>query len=445
MTVDVAIVGGGLSGLSAAMELVLQGVHVALFEQSPRLGGRCYSYPDKKTGDIVDNGQHVLLGAYKHTLRYLEIVGTRDSLKKQPTLLLPLHHPVKGFTELKLPSLPRPLHLTAGMLKFKLLSLKERRQLLNVGVALRRWNARLEEELSSLTVSEWLIQLKQSRVAQECLWYPLAVSIMNEVPQHASALLFGRSLKAAFFGSTSDASILLPTIGQSELYVDGAERILRHKKAKIFMNAEVSTLEVLHSNVKGVRLKNGTCCFAGAVISAVPYFGVKKIIPPNFHHTVPFSNVELFQSSPIVSLHLWFDAEFMEADFTGLIGKRLQWVFNRRRIMGSRGRGSSYLSAVVSGAHDIVDLSKTRLVQIACEDLKDVFPAYARAKLLHSVVIKEKRATFSPTNETEPFRPAAETPIRNFFLAGDWTDTGLPATIEGAILSGVNAAKIISG
>lgn len=443
MKTDVVIIGGGLGGLAAAVELASNGVRVMLVEQAPRLGGRCYSYVDKKTGDIVDNGQHVLLGVYKHTLRYLETVGTRSSLRAQKSLSLPLYHPVKGLTELKIRLLPRPFHLTVGMLQFKALTLNERQQLLKVGFALRRWDHALERELASLTVDQWLTRLHQGAAALACIWHPLAISIMNEIPDRASALLFARSLKAAFLGKKSDSSMLIPMIGQSELYVNGAEEFLRRHGARIIVNSEVETIEIGERRARGVRLKDGTRYPAEFVISAVPYFGLRKIVPKDYRSIAPFDVGERFDSSPIVSIHCWFDADADELEFCGLIGRHVQWLFNRRRIMGDTKQRPAYLSAVISGAHDIVDLPKSEILRVVLDDVKRVLPGCNASTLVHSVIIKEKRATFSPTNEIESLRPSTETPVRNLFLAGDWTATGLPATIEGAVMSGVKAAQAV--
>ena len=441
MKSDVVIIGGGLSGLAAAVDLASRGARVALFERSPKLGGRCYSTIDKKTGDVVDNGQHVLLGAYRHTLQYLETIGTRSFLKHEPALSLLFHHPDKGIVALKVGSLPRPFHLTAGMLQFKALSLKERRQLLNVGVALTRWNQNREKELSLLTVRQWLQQLHQSEAAMNALWSPLAVSIMNEQPDRASAVLLARSLRAAFLGTKSDSAVLLPTVGQTELYVNGAVELLKRSKAHVCVNAAVGSIDIARGVMKGVTLKDGTHHAADAVISAVPHFGLRGIVPEQWRSELPFANGSRFESSPIISFHLWYDANVPEFDFIGLIGGRVQWLFNKRRIMGGGQNRPAYLSAVISGAHEFIDLSAQNLVSIAVEDVRRVIPSCNPAALVHSVVIKEKRATFSPTNEVESLRPSTETPVKGLYLAGDWTNTGLPATIEGAVMSGVHAAQ----
>lgn len=445
MTTDVVVVGGGLSGLAAAVQLSLDGARVILIEQANKLGGRAYSYIDKKTGDVVDNGQHVLVGAYHHTLRYLELIGTRDCLSANDaaTLRLHFHHPEKGVDSFALPSVPHPLQIPAAIFKYRLLSFQDRQKLLNVGLKLKSWNHSLEEKLRKLTVAEWLESLHQSEEAKHSFWFPIAISVMNELPQKASALLFARSLKNTFLGKKSDATLFIPSVGQSELYVASAERILNNHHSRILLNTEVIALVVDKGKASGVKLKNGRQIKARAVIAAVPYFAATRLLPENLRKTDPFLHFKKFTASPIVSIHLWFDREIMDKEFIGLIERNVQWLFNRRRILRESGKPENYISAIISGAHNYVDMSKEQLVKMAVGDIASTFPSAAKASLVHSVVIKEKRATFSPTNKVEPLRPAQRTPIENFFLAGDWTDTGLPPTIEGAVMSGFRCAELV--
>ncbi len=440
MMSDVIIIGGGLSGLAAAVELATRGAKVTLYEQSLKLGGRCYSYTDETTGDVVDNGQHVLVGAYHNTLRYLEMIGTRSFLKEQTKLELPFYHPEKGFSTFKVSSLPKPLDLTAGMLQFSLLSFGERMKLLNVGLDLQTWDATKEESLKSLSIDQWLTGLKQSDEAKKCFWNPIAVSVMNELPEQASALLFARSLRATFLGKKSDSAILVPTIGQTELYVHGAEELLKKHKASVYINKGVERIVFERGKVLGVEVE-GKVVNADAVVSSVPYFAIPALIGEHVNIIPSLDDVGKFKSVPIVSIHCWFDKEFMDYDFVGLIDLKLQWVFNRRRLMNESGKKTSYISAVISGAYETVGMSKDELVRLAIEDLQKSFPKCKEATLVHSVVIKEKRATFSSSNDIEDFRPNTETGIKNLFLAGDWTNTGLPATIEGAVGSGFRVAE----
>ena len=438
---DVAIIGGGVSGLAAAVELSRRGAKVALIEQTEKLGGRCYSYIDPSTGDIVDNGQHILVGAYRHTLRYLEMIGARSRLRAAGNLYLPLHHPEKGFAEFELVSLPHPLDVTAGMLKFRLLTLAERRRLLNIAKTLQSWDDATTGMLAQLTVDEWLTREAQSDNAKNCLWFPIALSVMNEIPQRASALLFAASLRDTFLGESNDSQILIPSVGQSELYVEGALRLLRENNAVILTGTEVEAIISEMNSVRGVGLNNGQTIRSRSVISAIPYFALSQILPQSLLREPPFHRLQEFRSSPIVAIHLWFNADIMPMEYVGLIGTKIQWLFNRRKLIDHAGRYEGYLTAIISGAHGEVILSKQELVALALKEIRQVFPASEHARLVHSLVIKEKRATFSATNEVETLRPPTRTPLENFLLAGDWTDTGLPATIEGAVMSGFTAAE----
>jgi squalene-associated FAD-dependent desaturase len=439
MIYDVAVVGGGLSGLAAAVRLTINGARVILIEQANKLGGRAYSYTDKKTSDIVDNGQHVLAGAYRCTLQYLKTIGTRDLLTLPEDFHLHFHHPEKGFATFTFDSVP--FGITYAALRLQMLSFVERLRLLNAGLQLRTWNEDLEATLRQLTVAEWLQSIRQSEDVNRSFWYPIAVSVMNESPEKASALLFARSLHNTFFADISNAKILIPRVGQSELYVNGATSLFASRGTKVLLNTETQSLSIYRGKANGVILKDEKRVRANTVIIAVPYFALRKLCTEKLLEEITVK-VKKFASSPIVSVHLWFDRPIMDRDFVGLIGRRVQWVFNRRRIMREHDKPENYLSAIMSGAHEYVDLPKEKLIRIAAADIATAYPSTHRAKLIHSIVIKEKRATFSPTNEVEPLRPSSQTSVENLYLAGDWTNTGLPPTIEGAIMSGFRCAEL---
>jgi squalene-associated FAD-dependent desaturase len=442
MRADVVILGGGLSGLAAAIELSGNGRAVTIVEQAPRLGGRCYSYVDRTTGDVVDNGQHVLIGAYHETLRYLEAIGTRAYLRASPALRLMMHHPSKGFCRFEVRPLPRPLHLTAAMLRYSALSLRDRTSLLRVGADLQRKSAEGDQMLGRLTVDQWLTRLNQSAEAKRSLWNPIAISVMNEIPERASALLFARSLRAAFLGKKSDSAILIPSIGQTELYVTPARKLLAKRGGKILLNAEVTGMHAKGGRIDRIVLRNGKEFAPSCVVSALPAYALERIIPAGGDGARMRPGYTKLSYAPIVSMHLWYDKNFMDEPVVGSIGTTLQWIFNRRLLLDDAGKSPAFVSAVISGAYDAVGLSKRDLVKTAQEELAALFPESRSAKLLHAVVIKEKRATFSPTNDINELRPGAKTEYENLALAGDWTDTGLPATIEGAIMSGYAAASL---
>ncbi|MBA4311111.1 MAG: hypothetical protein C0417_00625 [Chlorobiaceae bacterium] len=440
MVYDSIIIGGGLSGLAAAVKLADGGKKIALFEQAPRLGGRCYSFVDKTTGDIVDNGQHLLVGAYYNLMEYLDLIGTRNLLSSQPRSKVIFFEAKRGMSAFSLKELPKPLNLLFGLFNYKHLNPIDRLKLLRIGIELFNWAASTELRLKKLTIDEWLDQQRQSEDARKYLWHPLAISIMNESPKIASALLFARALRATFLGSKNDSAILMPAVGQSDLYSEPAIRFLENHSAEIFINKQVASLFLRDGEIKGVKLQGGEIIESKSVVSAVNSHAFSDIIPEEWKREKPFCDIEKIQSSPIVSVNLWFDNDFMDIDSIGLIGGNIHWFFNRRRIISSE-KKTGYLSGVISAARDYVNLTNEEITGLALKEIHGIFPQSKKSKLINSLVIREKRATISATVDAEILRPGVESQINNFFIAGDWTNTGLPATIEGAVLSGFKAAS----
>ena len=423
----VVIVGGGLSGLAAAVDLVAAGVPVLLLEQRPAAGGRACSYTDPATGDTIDNGQHVLIAGYARTFAYLDRIGARHLTATQPRPVLPFHHPDRGFLEFRLPALPAPLHLFWGIMTTPLLRLPDRLRLLRAGGALRR-----SEAVSGDTITRWLDDRHQSAEARRCFWEPLAVAIMNEQMDRAPASLFLRTLRTAFLDHWSSAALVFPRAGLSTVFVDPACAFIERHGGVVRCAADVVSLQTGGGAVTGVTLKGGERISCGAVILAVPPARTADLWPPDIPLPVNIDVMAPAAASPIISIHLWFEQPFMDRDVLGLIGRRVHWIFRREH----------HLSATISAAYALVGLSNEELVNITVEDLRTVFGG-AVGIPVHAVVLREKRATFSATPENVGRRPGPVTAANNLLLAGDWTDTGLPATIEGAIRSGQTCARLI--
>jgi monoamine oxidase len=269
---------------------------------------------------------------------------------------------------------------------------------------------------------------------------------MNERPEAASALLFARAMRRAFFGKDADSRMLIPTVGQTELYVSGALGYLRSRGSLVRTNAGVAAVLAEGRRATGVRLRDGAVVRAGSVVPTAPPWALAGLLPPGGPAAEIRAAAQGVSASPIVSATLWYDRPFMEGTALGLIGKRFQWVFNRRALLGEGNGKGGCVSCVISAAREEVRMPAGAIASLAAEELRSVFPSAARSGLVHAVVVKEKRATFSPTPGTEERRPPTETPVGGLFLAGDWTDTGLPATIEGAVASGyAAAARVLRG
>ncbi len=429
----VIVVGGGVSGLAAAALLTARGIHTHVLEQKPVLGGRTFSFVDATTGDTVDNGQHVLIAGYERTLALLRRVGALDLLAIQDHPALLFHHSTKGFHWLRLPPLPSPFHLTWGLLRFTLLSRPDRWRALRAGIAIYTTPDAQARIPGELTVERWLDRLGQSVECKRSLWEPLALAIMNEQIAQASAQVFVHTLRAAFLRGWHGAAMAIPRVGLSELYADPVRRFITSHGGTVSCGMDVVGLQVEDGSVKGVRVRNGDVLPCEAAIVAVPPNKLAALLPEEVRGHPHYAGLQSVAPSPIISISLWFEHDFMGDEFVGLVERTVQWVFNKRRISNQTGR-RGHVVAVISAAYDQVSLSNEELTRIALEDLRSAYPM-CPAEPTHALVLREKRATFPSTPRSEQYRPPQRTPLRNLFLAGDWTSTGYPATIEGAVVS----------
>jgi squalene-associated FAD-dependent desaturase len=437
---EVVIIGGGFAGLSAGVVLAGAGWRVRLLEEKPYLGGRARSFRDSATGSVVDNGQHIFMGCYHSTIRFLKTLGTLDRIRFQPRLQVNFLDLRRRRTALVCPDLPSPWHLFFGVMSSRSFSLKEKVQVLRLGRALGSGKRRGDGQ-EAMTVSEWLTRHKQSRNLQRNFWDLLCIAAMNEDPRVASAALFERVLRLALLTSPTDSRLGIAQAGLSDCYVREAATYIEARGGSVETGCSVSQILINGTVCEGVELADGKKQGVSVVVSAVPWYQFANLMPKEVLDKEPyFFGASALRPAPIISINLWFDRQVTDLDFVGLRGTTMQWLFNKGRIFGA---GGSYISLVLSGAHQHVARTKEELLALALSDLRALLPEMREAKLLHSLVLKERYATFSPTSEAEPLRPGARTPVRGLYLAGDWTDTGLPATIEGAVQSGYAAAEAV--
>jgi squalene-associated FAD-dependent desaturase len=439
---DVIVIGGGFAGLSAGVALADEGFRVTVLEKRALLGGRAYSYEDAVTGDIVDNGQHAMMGCYHETLRFLDRIDARERLLIQAAPRITMLDPERGAGTIACPALPNPLHLAAGILGYRLLDVGDRLRVLAGGLRLLAMQRRGDSRLAAMTVEQALDRLGQSPAARRAFWYPLAIATLNEDPSIAAADLLAEVMVRAFLSGKDDARFVLAKVGLSELYTTGARRFIEERGGKVETKAHVVFVGIRDGEVTHLELRDGRRLRADAYVSAMPPHGLAPVLPATLRREIPGLDGERLGTSPIVSVHLWLDRPVLAHDFVGLVGTRTHWIFNRDRITGREQRNRNYLAFVTSGARALVDLENERLIAIALEDLQRVLPAARAATVTHAQVVKEKTATMSPTVAAARLRPGTTSPLGNLFLAGDWIDTGLPATIESAVQSGHQAAAL---
>ncbi|MEP7271753.1 MAG: hydroxysqualene dehydroxylase HpnE [Acidobacteriota bacterium] len=434
------IIGGGFSGLAAAVELATHNREVILLERRSFLGGRAYSFTDRTTGDTIDNGQHLLMGCYHDTIGFLKRIGASGNLKFQKRTRVEFLHPTAGSATFSCPKLPAPMHLLAGLARLSSLRWTDRLAALRVGLAAQ--NGRYEE-LADVTVREWLSGLGQSRRIQERFWDPLALATLNESPARASADMFVRVIHDAFLTTYSDSQIVISRVGLSDLYTRDAARFIEGRGGTVRLNADVERIDFSRDRATTVVLRGGERLEGRSVTSAVPPGALARMLPDEVTSSWKgFRDLGAFRSSPIVSINLWYDREVTTLEFAGLQDSRVDWVFNKNAISGKQSQ-RQHLALVISGAHAVSRLTKDELIQLGDQEVRRFFPSARQARLLHSFVVREHEATISHTVGVARLRPPQQTPMSNFFLAGDWTQTGLPATIEGAVRSGQICARSI--
>ena len=437
---DILIIGGGFAGLAAGVEMARAGKRVRLLEQKPHLGGRARSFADATTGSVVDNGQHLFMGCYHATRKFLETIGMADRVRFQPNLAVNFLDADSRLTALECPDLPSPWHLLTGVVRSGSFSAGEKWEVIQLGRALDAKN-QAANGASRLSVTEWLEKMGQSENIRRKFWDLLCIAALNEDPKVASAGLFQRVLKLALFASPEDSCLGIARAGLSECYTEAASGYIESHGGEVLLERNVTGLNISSQRCEGVRLGSGEAVDAGAVVSAVPWTQFVSLLPPDLLRNEPyFTNILSLRPAPIISINLWFDRAITDLEFAGLRGTTIQWLFNKGKILGT---GEHYYSLVLSGAHDHVARNKEDLLAVALADLGMLLPESHNAKLIHSLILKERFATFSPSWDAEQMRPTTKSPVEGLYMAGDWTATGLPATIEGAVQSGFAAAKEI--
>jgi squalene-associated FAD-dependent desaturase len=443
---DVVIIGGGFAGLSAGVALAGRGFRVALLESKPVLGGRAYSFVDPESGDSVDNGQHVLMGCYSATLDFLKKIGTRDKLIFHQNLKIEMLERGDGRAWLRTAPIPGPFHMSVALLRYRHLSPWERIGLVAGGLRMLKMRRHDRARLEGSTVAELMDALGQSARARRCFWYPLTIATLNEDPAIASAALLAEVLKRAFFSRRSDSAFVYSRVGLSDLYCTAAAGFIEKRGGVVAARATVEALEMGSDGaLAAARLRDGRRLEAANFVSAVPPPQLLKILPAEAAGDPFFTRLNGLGSSPIICVHVWLDREVTDSPFVGFIGTTTQWLFNKRRIFAEHGeRHPGYLSFVISGARGLVNRSNEELLDLVLGDLRMMIPGARNANVVKALVLKEKHATIAPDPQSHQLRPPTATPLGNLFLAGDWVQTGLPATIESAVASGQAAAAAVA-
>lgn len=376
------------------------------------------------------------MGCYHEALQLLEQLGTRDLLALQASLSVEFRNTNGTQASLTAPStIPSPLNVLIAMLRFKPLRFSERLGLIRLGL-----HTRFKGPKENETVEAYLGRLGQSQQTRRLLWDPIVLATLNTVPAEASATMFAQVMRLGFLGSGQDSKLGLPRAGLSQLFGNPAKHLIAQKGGIVITGSPV--IEVIKQDDEFCVVTRSKGEFrTKTLISALPWRGFNSLIAP----LLPHQNTATpdVRHNPIVSAYLWFDRNLHHVpEFAAMSGGMVEWVFNRRAIVPEPNEQyPGLLCCVISAANQLTLLTNAKLVAIAEQELRNAFPEIGEAQLLTAQVIKEKHATFAATLATEAARPKTYSGLPGLYLAGDWTATGLPGTIEGAVQSGTAAAK----
>lgn len=412
-----------------------------VLEARNRLGGRATAFTDRATGEWVDNGQHVLLGCYRDTFDFLETIGAGDRVRRTTRLSVDFVEFDGTRSRLECPPLPPPWHLVAGAWRWSALGWRDRLALLRMGAPLgaatTHWRNPSQAAPTSPdeTVAQWLNRHGQTPRLRELLWDPLALAALNQPADVAAAAPFARVLAEMFGGGADAAAIVLPAVPLHQLYAEPARAFIESRGGAVMLGA-TAAVEIDRDHVSRVNVGDRSW-IADAVILAVPWFALDQTLTGDRDGVRDILEAARGTApSPIVTVNLWYDRPVLNVPFLGLPGRSMQWVFDKQAVFGGT---AAHLSLVASGAPELSARTNDDLIATADKEIREALPPATAAQRVNATVIREPRATFSLA-PGQPRRPSNRTEVQGLWLAGDWTDTALPATIEGAVRSGHQAA-----
>jgi squalene-associated FAD-dependent desaturase len=459
----VAIAGGGLAGLAAACALADSGFRVTLFEKRPFLGGRASSYEHPGTGEVVDNCQHVLFRVCTNLIEFYRRIGVANQIRWFDHMNF--IEPGGRISVMKSSPLPAPLHTAPSFFGFPFLTAADKIAISSALVPLTLTRPRDTGE----SFQQWLDRHGQTKNAVARFWHPILISALSEeldrISVSAAAQVVRESMK-----SPGARQMGVPTVPLTDLYNAAAD----------YVRARGGVLHFRTSVEAFATQDSGVCLRAGGqdeafdyLVAALPFDALDRLLPETAESAPLRENISHFENSPITGIHLWFDRQISDLDHAVLLDRTIQWMFHKSRLQPMRrerenginesGRAAlgdrvsvaenngalapeagSYIELVVSSSKTLIEKSRAEIVELALTEVREFFPAARLASLVKSTVIKEVNATYSPRPGIDTHRPGAKTAWPRVFLAGDWTATGWPATMEGAVRSGYLAAEALS-
>jgi len=439
---SVVVVGGGLAGIAAAVKLSNWGVSTTLIETRKRLGGRATSFVDPKTGQTLDNCQHVLMGCCTNLIDLYRRLGVADRIQWHNHLYFADDQGT--IDRLEADDLPAPLHMTRSLMSFKLFSVVEKIAISRGIFAILRLGPGRREQLHEMSFAKWLANHRQPPGAIKKFWSVIVTSALNEKLDAVNAAYAIQVFQDGFLANDRAYVMGLPMVPLVNLY-ETAQQVILDAGGEVSLSSSADSFVFDGHRITSIQLADGREIEADAFISALPYDRLEKICSGAMCQVdARLQKLGNFHASPIIGIHLWFDTPkerpLMRLPHVILTKGPLQWIFNKGY---DPQLGGQHLHGVISAAYELVDTPAEKIIDLAVTQIRSVMKRLsnaADARLLHGRVIKEKRATFSLSPGVDRLRATTDGKIGNLFLAGDWCQTGWPATMEGATRSGYLAA-----
>lgn len=435
----VTVIGGGLAGLAASVVLADAGFRVCLLEKRPHLGGRATSY-DLPNGEHVDNCQHVTMGCCTNLEDFYRRAGAAHQIRYYNRIFFLDREGRRGVIASS--AFPPPFHLAPSFTFFPSLTWADKR---SIGRAL--WNVLRARgrpaDAAGISMLDWLRRNGQTQAAIDRFWRVVLVSALDEELDRAGAQYGIDVFWKAFLLNRRGFEIGIPSVPLAELY-DGCAAAIERRGGEVRTRAAVRELRAAQDAAETVVLDDGSALPADFFLCTVPQDALLSLLPESLRGRAQFSRVQQARVSPITGVHFWFDRPVMSEPYLALLDRTVQWVFNKTALSGAPANGGQYLQLVISASYDLVERSRQEIIDLCAAELRAALPATRDAKLIKSTVIKEVAATFSPSPDCDQWRLPQRTALRNLFLAGDWTQTGWPSTMEGAVRSGYLAAEALT-
>jgi zeta-carotene desaturase len=431
----VAIVGGGLAGLSAGCALAESGYRVTLFERRPYLGGRASSYQHPGTGEVVDNCQHVLLGCCTNLLNLYQRTGVSQRIHWYDRLTF--LEPGGRASVIRTSFLPAPLHTAPSFLRAQCLGLHDKLAIARAMMALIPGVPKDDGQ----PFLSWLRRHGQTDRAIERFWKTVLVSALNEELDRMSVSYAAQVFRESFLKSGRAGRMGIPSVPLTELY-NAAGDYIRTRGGEVRLRSSVDSFRSGPASVE--TCSDGQEQRFDFALLAVSFDAMHRILPTSPEAEPLRTSLQNFESSPITGIHLWFDRDITDLDHAVLLDRTIQWMFNKSRLLGRTQDPGQYVELVVSSSKTLVDKSRSEIIELAVREMAEFFPRVRDAKLTKATVIKEVNATYAPTPGLDQYRPTNATSWPRVFLAGDWTATAWPATMEGAVRSGYMAAETLA-